>query len=199
MIAFITRTALCLLLLVTTGAARADRPSDPVTRLNDGILTLMRAAESGVPAGSRIRDFESVVRRSFDLETSLRVAAPGYDRAPEPERRALLDAFARRNAAQYVRRFDGYSGETIEITGERAGPRSTTLVETRLLRPGGNPVVLTYVLRETGGRWGIVDVLLNGSVSQLAVQRSDFAATLRSGGIPALTREFNAYADGVAG
>ncbi|UEM05814.1 ABC transporter substrate-binding protein [Skermanella rosea] len=199
MIAFITRTALCLLLVLTAGAAHADRPADPVTRLNDGILTLMRAAESGVPAAARLRDFESVIRESFDLETSLRVAVPGYDRAPEPERRALLGAFARRNAAQYVSRFDGYSGETIEIAGERSGPRNTTLVETRLLRPQGSPVVLTYVVRRMGDGWGIVDVLLNGSVSQLAVQRSDFAATLRSGGIPALTREFNAYADGVTG
>lgn len=199
MIASIARTVLLFLLLAVAGPARADLPADPVARLNDGILALMRAAESGTPAAARLRDFEPVVRGSFDLETSLRVAVPGYDRAPEPERRALLDAFARRNAAQYVSRFDGYSGETIEIAGERAGPRNTTLVETRLLRPESNPVVLTYVLRRTSDRWGIVDVLLNGSVSQLAVQRSDFAATLRSGGIPALTREFNAYADGVSG
>lgn len=199
MIASITRTALVFLLLLIAGPGRADQPTDPVARLNDGIIALMRAADSGSPAAARLGDFEAVIRRSFDLETSLRVAVPGYDRAPESERRALLDAFARRNAAQYVSRFDGYSGETIEIAGERAGPRNTTLVETRLLRPGGNPVVLTYVLRRTGDRWGIVDVLLNGSVSQLAVQRSDFAATLRSGGIPALTREFYAYADGVTG
>ncbi|QQP92174.1 ABC transporter substrate-binding protein [Skermanella sp. TT6] len=199
MIASLARTALVLLILSLAGTARADQPADPVARLNDGILALMRAAESGTPAAARLGDFEPVVRGSFDLETSLRVAVPGYDRALEAERRALLDAFVRRNAAQYVSRFDGYSGETIEIAGERSGPRNTTLVETRLLRPRGSPVVLTYVVRRMGDGWGIVDVLLNGSVSQLAVQRSDFAATLRSGGIPALIREFDAYADGVTG
>ncbi|EWY42078.1 organic solvent ABC transporter [Skermanella stibiiresistens SB22] len=110
----------------------------------------------------------------------------------------MVDAFARRNAAQYVSRFDAYKGETIEISGERPGPRGTSLVETHLNRAGNSPVILTYVLRQTGDRWGIVDVLLKGTVSQLAVQRSDFATTLRSGGLPALTHELNGYADGVA-
>ena len=179
--------------------AAAQSATDRVQSLNQGIIALMKAAEQKVPASTRLQQFEPVVRENYDLETSLRVAAsPDYDRAPPNQQKSLLDAFGRRSAAQYVQRFSGYNGESFEIVGERPGPRGTTLVKPRLLRPNDKPVTLTYVLRQRDGKWGIADVLLDGSISQLAVQRSDYANALRNGGIAALTKELNSYADGVA-
>jgi phospholipid transport system substrate-binding protein len=195
-------TALCLWLfpLFTPAAAQqqAGDPAAPVARLNEAIIDLMKAAEAKTPIRTRLDQFLPALRQTFDLETTLRVAAaPYFDRAQEAERQALLDAFARRSAAQYVDRFTGYKGETIEIAGQRPGPRNTVLVDTRINRRNDEPVLLSYVLRQREGRWGIVDVLLDGNVSQLAVQRSDYANTLRTGGLPALTRELQAYADRV--
>jgi phospholipid transport system substrate-binding protein len=187
-----------LLWLTFPAFAAAQSPTDRVNALNQGILALMKSAEQKVPARSRLEQFEPVVRENYDLETSLRVAAPDYDHAPPDHQNALLEAFARRSAAQYVQRFTGYSGENFETVGGRPGPRGTTLVETRLIRPTDKPVTLTYVLRQRDGKWGIVDVLLDGNISQLAVQRSDYANALRNGGVPALTKELNSYADGVA-
>jgi phospholipid transport system substrate-binding protein len=179
--------------------AAAQSATDRVNALNQGIIALMKAAEQKVPARTRLQQFEPVVRENYDLETSLRVAAsPDYDRAPPDQQKSLLEAFARRSAAQYVQRFTGYSGESFETVGNRPGPRGTTLVETRLIRPNDKPVTLTYVLRQRDGKWGIADVLLDGTISQLAVQRSDYANALRNGGIAALTKELNSYADGVA-
>jgi phospholipid transport system substrate-binding protein len=171
--------------------------SAPVARLSDAIIDLMRSA-SQTGARNRLDKFLPVLRDSYDLETALRiVAAPYFDKANPADRQALIDAFARRSAAQYVDRFDSYNGERIEMTGERAGPRSTTLVDTRLVRSGKEPVQLTYVVRQREGRWGIIDVLAQGDISQLAVQRSDYAGTLRSGGVPALIRQLDAGADSI--
>jgi len=41
-------------------------------------------------------------------------------------------------------------------------------------------------MHETPQGWRAVDVLLNGTISQVAVQRSDFRALLTSGGPDAL-------------
>jgi phospholipid transport system substrate-binding protein len=41
-------------------------------------------------------------------------------------------------------------------------------------------------MRESGGSWKVIDVFLEGYVSELAMRRSDFAATLAGGGAPAL-------------
>jgi phospholipid transport system substrate-binding protein len=45
----------------------------------------------------------------------------------------------------------------------------------------GDPVKLDYVVHRDNGEWKIIDVLLNGSISRVAVQRSDFRALLSSG------------------
>ena len=73
------------------------------------------------------------------------------------------------------------------------------LVDTNLMRRTKDPVRLTYLLRQEGGQWRILDVLAKGTVSQLATQRSEFQTALRNGGLPALTRDLNANADKLLG
>jgi ABC-type transporter MlaC component len=41
-------------------------------------------------------------------------------------------------------------------------------------------------MRHTAASWKAVDVLSDGKISQVAVQRSDFHSLLASGGVPAL-------------
>ena len=48
-----------------------------------------------------------------------------------------------------------------------------------------------------GGSWKIIDVYLNGSISELATRRSDFGATVSSGGAPALIKKINDLSDGL--
>ncbi len=60
---------------------------------------------------------------------------------------------------------------------------------------GGERVTLSYRMRMSGGSWKIIDVFFNGSISQLTTQRSDFSATVASGGAKALVAKLNAQAD----
>ena len=45
---------------------------------------------------------------------------------------------------------------------------------------------LDYVMRDGNGTWRAVDVLLEGSISRVAVQRSDFRHILANGDADAL-------------
>ncbi|HYG88340.1 MAG TPA: ABC transporter substrate-binding protein [Azospirillum sp.] len=204
-------TALLILILMTwplgapsmvlaqTPQAPTTEATAPVIRLNGALLDLMRSS-GREPKRTRLQRFLPVMQDTFDLEAALRVAAaPYFERASEPEQRQALDAFTRRSAAQYVDRFDSYEGQTIQIVGERAGPRGTTLVDTDLASPGKAPVRLTYVLRPQGKNWRILDVLAKGTTSQVATQRSDFQTILRNGGLSGLTRDLNAHADRLLG
>ncbi len=60
-----------------------------------------------------------------------------------------------------------------------------------MLRPNDDAVDLNYRLRKTGDDWKIIDVYLSGTISQLANYRSEFAATLRTGGADALVDLIN--------
>jgi phospholipid transport system substrate-binding protein len=62
------------------------------------------------------------------------------------------------------------------------------IVDTRLVQSNGEAVVLNYLLRENGGAWRILDVYLSGSISELAVRRSEFGAVLKREGSDGLIR-----------
>jgi phospholipid transport system substrate-binding protein len=50
-------------------------------------------------------------------------------------------------------------------------------------------------MRLVDGKWKVVDVFLNGYVSQLAVRRADFASTVASSGAPGLIKRINELVD----
>ena len=73
-----------------------------------------------------------------------------------------------------------YSGESF-VVDPQTSPESRgggEIVKTKLIQPGGRTVTINYLVR--GGR--VVDVYLNGTVSDLATRRDEFASILASGG-----------------
>ena len=51
---------------------------------------------------------------------------------------------------------------------------------------------------QSGGAWRIVDVLLDSSISELAVRRSEYARVLRKDGIDGLIATLGEKADALA-
>jgi phospholipid transport system substrate-binding protein len=182
------RGALLLAALLVSGPAPAadDAPRAVVERLNATLLEAMQNARELGYAG-RYRTLEPVLRQSFDFDfmTRLSIGRAWNDFSAADQAR-LVDLFAQMSIANFAARFDGFSGERFEIQGESAGPRDSVVVESAILRPADAPVGLNYVLREGEGGWQIIDVLLDAKYSELARQRSEFAAVLADGGLPEL-------------
>jgi phospholipid transport system substrate-binding protein len=55
------------------------------------------------------------------------------------------------------------------------------VVHTEIVKQSGSPSVIDYVMRPADAGWKATDVLLDGSISQVAVLRSDFRSLLVSG------------------
>ena len=55
------------------------------------------------------------------------------------------------------------------------------VVATQIAPASGTPTRIDYVMRRTATGWRAVDVYLNGTISQVAVQRSDFRSLLGTG------------------
>ena len=100
----------------------------------------------------------------------------------------------RLTVAQYASNFSSYGGESFTIDPKIEVRGADKLVRTTLGSPKGDPVSIGYRLRESGGRWRIVDVYYKNAISQLATRRSDFAAVVARGGAKALIAHLNALA-----
>ena len=46
-----------------------------------------------------------------------------------------------------------------------------------MLKSGNDTVPFSYRMHQVGSEWKIEDIYLNGNISQMAQQRSDFAST----------------------
>ena len=175
-------------LLARPGLARAASYAEgsgaaaPIKVLSDALVRAMQAG-TRTPFAQRYAIVAPAIDRAFDLQTILRVSVgPRWASMTPDEQTKLLDVFRRYTIASYVANFDSYSGQTLGITpASRALPGGEQLVDTTI-----GDAKLSYVMRQVGGQWKAVDVLADGSISRVAVQRSDFRSVIASGGSQAL-------------
>jgi len=74
------------------------------------------------------------------------------------------------------------------------------MVFSRLDKGDGETIQLNYRLRPDGNDgWKIIDVLLNGTVSELALRRSEYSSLIQREGFTALMTALNARIDDLSG
>jgi phospholipid transport system substrate-binding protein len=191
----IVAPVLFVLVLASSAHAEPGGAAAVVTRFHDSLVSVMKEADALGVTG-RYRRLAPEIERAFHLRLMARVTSGSFwTRADGARRDGLAAAFARLSIATYASRFDGYSGQEFETTGDRPGPPATHLVDTRILGPGDSPVLLTYVLKRLDGRWGIVDVLVESGISELAVRRSEYRSVLKAGGVDGLIAVIDDKAD----
>lgn len=175
------RRLLALALVVPAAAAAAAPPSAPVEALHQAILAVMRAGRDSNFA-HRMQMLSPAVRAAFDLPMILaRTVGPRFTAFPPDVQDALLGVFTEFTVASYVANFDGDNGERFDILPQTRRAGSDEVVQTLLVPASGEAFKLDYVVQRQNGGWKIIDVLLDGSISRVAVQRSDFRSLLSGG------------------
>jgi phospholipid transport system substrate-binding protein len=175
--------------LMAVGPVRAEPNGDlgqPLTDLYSGLEAAMRAGRT-TPFTRRFDALAPVVDRAFDLATVLKVSVGGRWDSMDPASQArLVEAYRRFTIATYVANFDKYEGEHFQVLPGARDLGADRVVQTQIVSGNGDRVRLDYVMRDDAGTWKVVDVLLNGSISRVAVQRSDFRKILAHGDADAL-------------
>jgi len=128
----------------------------------------------------RDRRFYPAITSAFDLATMTRLAVgPAWSRFTPAQQAAVRDAFAHFLVADYASQVSDYSGESFVVEPQTTPSQGGgEIVRTKIMQSGGRTVTINYLVR--GGR--VIDVYLNGTVSDLATRRDEFASILASGG-----------------
>ncbi|HEY0182666.1 MAG TPA: ABC transporter substrate-binding protein [Rhodopila sp.] len=187
--------------MLGTGLAQAaDQLDQPLRDLYAGLETAMRSGRT-VPFRKRFDLLAPAVDNAFDLETVLKVSVGlRWDTMDPAVRARLLSAYRRFTIATYVANFDRYDGERFQILPGIRESGTDRIVATEIISGNGEHLRLDYVMRDGNGVWRAVDVLLEGSISRVAVQRSDFRKILANGDaealIASLTRKIGDLSEG---
>jgi len=184
-----------LTLPVDVAAVDVDPAVAPIRAFYDALLAAMKQADQ-LGVRGRYDKLAPVIRSTFDLPAMTRIAVgPEWTTIPPEQQAALTDHFSRMTIATYANRFDGWSGQSFEVDPEVLPRNNGRIVRTKLNRPKEEPVTLNYLMRGTGDSWKIVDIYLSGTISELATQRSEFGAILKSGGPAALIESLRQQID----
>jgi len=184
-LSFSTRliAALMALLVWTPVSSQAQQMSPAARRIQSYYQQLLPTLQQAgaLSVGERDRRFGPAISSAFDLGAMTRYAAgPAWSTFSPSQQAAVREAFSRFLIADYASLVRDYSGQSFVVEPQTA-PESRgggEIVKTKLIQGGGREVTINYLVR--GGR--VIDVYFNGTISDLATRRDEFASILAGGG-----------------
>jgi phospholipid transport system substrate-binding protein len=186
-----TTMAIIAVVLVESLPMRAQT-SNAAAHIETYYKELMPTIRQAGRLSVRERDkrFMPAITAAFDIPTMSRLAVgPAWTSFSAAQQAAVQEGFAQFIVADYASQISNYSGESflVEPQTSPASRGGGEIVKTKLLQPGGRTVNINYLVR--GER--VIDVYLNGTISDLATRRDEFASIIASGGADALIKRLH--------
>ena len=168
-----------------SGPARAADPAvGTIEKYYARLIATMQAASS-LSVQARYQKLAPVLGEAFDFPTMTRLSVgPAFNSATPAQQAEIRQAFEKFIGAFYANRIDGYSSEKFEVQPNvevRGGQR---VVKTTLVRPTGGSTRIDYLMN--GNR--VIDIYLDGAISEVASRRGEFSSIIASGGPDALVK-----------
>lgn len=170
------------------GAGAAARPaaalSAEAARVHvreavDAVLAIVRSDGGTAEKAERLRGLFDEFAAMPQIARF--AAGPVWRDMSGAQQEAYTRAFAHYLSVVYARRFQEYSGETVDIEGVSDAGRRGMLVRSRVTQSGGDPVAVEWLISDRPGRTVIADIIIEG-VSLLVTQREEMGAILESRG-----------------
>jgi phospholipid transport system substrate-binding protein len=160
----------------------------------DGVIRtfcerLLESMKGGAKFGFAGREakMRPAVADAYDMPAMMKATLGTAAAKLSPEETArLIKAYTDFSVATYAAQFNEWNGESFDVGEVRPSAGGMVIVISRLVPKNGDPTEIDYVMRQTDGQWRIVDVLFEGTVSQVAVRRSEFGSLFRSKGLDGL-------------
>ncbi len=174
------------LLMPVAGWGAAD-PRQVIQDFSQSLLAVMKGGPK-LGFGGRVERLRGPVTDAYDLPAMTRDAVgPAAAQMTPDEMKHLTEAFARYTVASYADQFNSWHGEQFKVGAPHPSTDSLMVVPSQIVPASGSPTEIDYVMhKDRQGQWKIVDVLLEGTVSQLAVRRSEFMSVYRRDGLAGL-------------
>ena len=188
-------TALVVTPLLGAPALAADAAVSAIQGFCARLVATMRDA-SGLSVQARFQRLAPILAGAFDFGTMTRLAVgPAYGAASGGQQAAMRQAFERFMGAYYANRIDGFSGEKFEVDPAPSVRGGQKVIKTRMVRPGGAGTQIDYLVSGTR----VIDIYLDGTISEVAARRSEFSSILASGGPEALSKALSEKATRLLG
>ncbi len=135
----------------------------------------------------RAEKLRPAVVETYDMPAMTRsTLGTAANKLTPDEAARLSETYTHFSVATYAAQFDDWEGERFDVGVAHPSTGGSVIVPSWIAPQKGDPTEIDYVLRQTDGHWRVVDVLFDGTVSQVAVRRSEFTSIFRAKGLSGL-------------
>ena len=110
----------------------------------------------------------------------------------EEKKKELTHVFEQYITSNYLKMFKNIQDPSFKYINEKKIGKNYRLVKTSMVIDQSENVEINYLLQKTDNKWRIFDVLLAGSVSEIATKKSEFSKHLENGGVEGLIKALKA-------
>lgn len=162
-----------------------------VQRFSDTMTDVLQHADELGYEG-RLERLRGVMGETFDFGFMAEKAIGRFWRKlDDNDRERWRSTFSGFMTANYAGRLKKNNGQRFETLASDVAPSNTIVIQTRVIDPGEETVDLSYRMHQTPAGWRVIDIYLNGTVSELALRRADYSAVLKKSGFEALVASVN--------
>ena len=132
-------------------------------------------------------EFLKIVESSYNVEKMISAIIGGrWKNISDQNKDRLQKSFRKYIAKNYILRFRGIKNlEFGKLEINQAG-KNYRMAKTKLIINSKDIVPLNYLLDQTNNSWKIFDVLIDGSISEIATKKSEFKNFINQGDLTPL-------------
>ena len=133
-----------------------------------------------------------IINNTYDIEKMLNmILGNAWKNSNLEKQKKISLVFEEYVAKNYLKRFVKIKDVKFKIKEKKNIKNKFIIVKTNLIPYNGDEVSINYLLVNKNGKWKIFDVLLAGSVSEIATKKSEFSGFLKEGKIDKLIEALN--------
>lgn len=171
-----------------SGAGATSKPLTVVESLHTVLLECMKGA-CGSNFKGRYERINAQLDGIFDVPLMARMTVgKEWESLSNEERTVMIELTRSLSAANYAANFKSYGGQRFDTLGEEPAARGTVLVKTEFVQPSDENVKFDYRLRQLEREWLIIDITLDGKISEIAMRRADYSSVIERKGFQHLVK-----------
>ena len=155
-------------------------PSETVNLLHDTLKKIVNST-------FETKKVERVISDTYNTERMLTlIVGEVWKNSENKDQEILKEVFEEYIAKNYILRFKSIKNlEFGKLESSQVG-KNYRMVKTKLVINSKDEVPLSYLLNQTNNRWKIFDVLIDGSISEIATKKSEFINFTNEGNLKPL-------------
>jgi phospholipid transport system substrate-binding protein len=165
-------------------AADSAQPMQTTRQLVDRALVILR--DPTLTLNQKRRRLRALAEGDFDFAEMARNAMGSrWDTISAQQRSDYSHLFTAFIEDAYLNKIQDYSGQDIQFASQRMTAPGYAEVDTRVIKPGEDPISLTFLLRRSPKRWEIYDLVID-NISIVGSYRAQFAHLIDTQGFDKL-------------